>query len=231
MNINPKQNKSGVNYYQPLCAKRNHIICPRTGKYTGGIIIGITISVRACGLELLGIVCRLAHNRVSIKPSAAVLVGVEHVAGAPATDRLPINLYRQLGRATGPKVTIATRHTAVSMTVYRCDNNGQVEAINKTNIVKIYSCECKFRKSGRGLSRGATLEGVAAGCGLAWSGAIFVEVAASPAPYPARPPHRCIEDHGLSWFQSKASTMEVLPRGYSWPDYLSTVVYYGENSS
>jgi len=52
----------------------------------GGVIVGVGVGFRACGLENLGINGGLAGLRASVRARAAVLGGVESGAGALACN-------------------------------------------------------------------------------------------------------------------------------------------------
>lgn len=79
---------------EPGRAEGYDIISPRASENTSWIIIGITIGIGAGFLELLGVIGGFAGDRVPINPSAAILIGVKHVAGAPASDHFPVGLHR-----------------------------------------------------------------------------------------------------------------------------------------
>ena len=181
----------------PLCAKGNHIISPSAGKYTRGIIIGIAIRFWTSRFEELRVVRWLASHGVAVDAAAAVLVGVEHVAGAAAPHSPFAGAEGELGGAARAEVAVAARRAAVAAPVDRDDGHGQVEAVDEADVVEVGRGEGELGQRGRGLPRGRALEGIAACARLARASAAAVEAAPRAAPYPAAPRDRGREDGGL----------------------------------
>lgn len=124
---------------------RSTIAC----KCTPFVIISIAVSVGALFMEYLRVLCRWACLWSVLRRGATILWLIECNTCAQAGNHAPIGpLLLQLTRTNCVHVRRATSRLAVASTALWSHRHGQVEAINKTNVVEILSSACwniKFR--------------------------------------------------------------------------------------
>lgn len=184
----------------PAGAKADDVIGGVAGENTGRIIVRITIRRRTRLLKLLRVNRRPASQRVPIRSSATVLIGVKHIAGAPAGDDFPFRFYRQCRRAIGSQIAIAACQAALSGSVDWRHRHRQIEAVDEADVVKIEGSEGEFGEGCRCLSRALTFEGSSTSAGLALPVSGLVEVATGSTPYPTGPAYWRLENYGLTAF-------------------------------
>jgi hypothetical protein len=214
----------------PGGAEGDGVVGVGAGEDAGGIVVGVAVGGGAGGLELLGVEGGLARRRVAVHPPAAVLVGVEDVAGAPARHRPPVHLLRQLRRAAVPQVAVAPGHRAVALPVERAHHHGEVEAVHEADVVEVLGGEGELGERGRGGAGAAALELRPAGPRGAGAVARLVEVALRPTPDAPRPPHRRREHHRLPRLQREPSAAEALAGRHRRPDHRLALVDDGEHA-
>ncbi|RRT75357.1 hypothetical protein B296_00025368 [Ensete ventricosum] len=123
-----------MDYWIPFGAETDDVIAAGAGKDAAGIVIGVAIGAGAGLLEDLGVVRRLARHRVAEHAAAAVLVGAEHVARAPAGHRLAVDIDGQFRGAVVAQVAVAAGGAAVAtLPVDRRHRDGQVEAVDEAD--------------------------------------------------------------------------------------------------
>ncbi|URE41652.1 hypothetical protein MUK42_37485 [Musa troglodytarum] len=201
------------------------------GEDAGRVVVRVAVRRRARRLERLGIVRRLARGRVPEHAAAAVLVGVEHVARAPARHRLPVDPDGQLRGAGPSQVAVAAGGAAVAaLRIDRRHHHRQVEAVDEADVVEVQGGEGELGERGGRLPRAGAFEGGAAAAGLARPVPVPVEVASGPAPDPAGPPDRGLEDDGLALLQSEPTAVEAVARYDPRPYRGLALVHYSEDS-
>lgn len=183
---------------RPRRTKRDDVISPRTRKNTGGIIVGVAIRRRARRFEFLGVIRWTTDHGIPVHPSTTILIGVEHIARAPARHRLAAGLDGELLRAGLSQVVITAGDRTVSGAVEGFDGEGEVEPVDEADVVEVQGGEGELRQRRRRHAGGSALKRGAARAGQARAVSVSVEVAPGSAPDPATPPDRSCEDDGLA---------------------------------
>lgn len=210
----------------PRGTKAHDVFCAGAGLDARRVIVGIAVGHGADRLKAPRVVARVASCGVPECPPAAVLIRVEDVAGAPASDHLPARFQGQLCRAAFSEVTVASDRGAVLLTLQGDYDYGQVKAVHEADIIVVHCPEVELSYWGRRASGAGAVEGDPATTCLAGPVAILVEAAASPAPDAAAPTCWGGVDRRLARFERRSTAVEVLRVSYSRPHRLLAVIQY-----
>ena len=119
----------------------------RAGEGAGPVVVGVAVGLRALVLEELRVPARPAPVRGPVIPAAAVLVGAERQARAPAPHRAAIGRpHRQLRRARRVDVGAARHRRAAAG---RRDLEGHVEAVDVADVVEVVAARAAERELGQ----------------------------------------------------------------------------------
>lgn len=214
--------------WSPRRAEAHNILRTKASLDASRIIVGIAISNGADRLESPGVVARVASQSIPEHPPAAILICVEHIAGAAAGDHLPARVQRQLRRTVFPEVTVTADGGAVLLALEGNDDDGQVEPIHEADVVVVDVPEGELGDRGGWAPRGGAVEGQSTAARLAGSIAVPIKAASRPAPDSAAPVSRGCVDCRLPWLKCEPAATEVLAVGNSRPHCLLAVVHYSE---
>nr|GMD94537.1 hypothetical protein CR513_13447 [Ipomoea batatas] len=198
----------------------DQVIGAGAGESAGIIIVRVTVRLRACFLENLGILSRRACRRRVVVAGAAIFRGVEPGAGALAgDDGAGIGDLEDLG-AVGIEVGDAAGVLAVAGAAGRLDAEVDVVAVDEADVVEVVS-----RRSHA--AAGAPESAAVAGDAPAVTAG--VEIAARPCPEPARPAPRKLKLSAFSGGQCEAAG-SVFAGKCSGPHRMRATVVQRENA-